>query len=174
MPVQLVRRTARLRDASLGRGSRLVRRFSAFLPGANSAFNPSFETDLTNWTFDKAASRVAGGVDGAWCAQVATATSTGDFSSGFNTLRAANPTETWIARLWVADGTLVLVLRYWDAGFTTNTDTPMTATGATKNGFALYQAQAVAPSGAAFITIQGFNNHAGQTMRIDAAQFQQQ
>lgn len=148
--------------------------FSAFLAGSNDAFNPSFEADLANWTFDKTAQRVAGGVDGDWCAEVAVATSTGDFSSGFQTLRAAEATETWIARLWVKDGTLVMVLRYWDAGFTTNTDTPMTATGETHNGFALYQAQAVAPANTAFIVIQGFNNHATETMLIDAAQFQLQ
>jgi len=174
MPATLIRRTARLREAGphcIGRGSRLVRRFSAVLAGANAVANPSFEMDLSGWTFSKTANRIAGGVDGAWCAQIAVADTEDDFTSDFNFASppAAAEGESWSGKIWARGGSQVFRLSFWDAGFTSPTHHFLVATGQQIGPWAAYQfLAAVAPAATAFVFLGGYNQSATDLMAIDA------
>lgn len=174
MPTTLIRRTARLREAGphgIGRGSRLLRRPSIYLAGTNVVANPSFETDLSGWSFSKAASRVAGGVDGAWSAQIAVATTADDFTSDFNFASppAAAEGESWSGRIWSHGGSPVFRLSFWDAGFTSSTHHFLVATGRQIGSWSEYQfLAAVAPAGTAFVFLGGYNQSATDLMAIDA------
>lgn len=173
----LIRRTARLREAGphgVGRRSRLMRRPPLFLVGSNAVLNPSFETNLLLWDFAKTAERVAGGVDGAWSAEIAAADTTGDSTSGFNIQGPPEPSEgeVWSARIWVraGSGTPDIRMRFWDAGFTEPEDFALTPTGEARGGWLAYQyLGAVAPADAAFLYLHGWNQHATETLQIDAA-----
>lgn len=172
MPTTLIRRTARLRDLALGRGTRLIRRGSS-TPDPNVVVNPSFETNLDGWTFAKPANRVAGGHDGSFHAEIAVADSENDFSSRFESNADANiPAavgEEWTLDIWVDGGSPVIGIR-WRNGAEANVGFDQaTNSGETVGDFTRWSVTATAPATTAFVHIEGYNNSASLVMGIDAA-----
>lgn len=174
----LIRRTARLREAGpqgIGRGSRLVRRFSAFLTGTNTLTNPSFETDLSVWTFSKTAQRVAGGIDGDWCAEVAVADSPNSFTSNASVIISAAEGDVWSVQLWTSGGDPDVFFQYLDAGFgSLGSVGPLPASGS-HGGFTRYQLiNQTAPVDTAFFQFVVHNQSDADVMLLDAVSLVQE
>lgn len=153
-----------------------MRRFSAFLPGANVAPNPSFETSLDDWIFSKTANRIAGGVHGGFCAEVAVATGTNDYSSSAIARVAALPGQVWSGQVWISGGSPEAYLNIFDAGFSVaDSIGPLAPIDPPINGFRRYRALSLTASpDRAWVQMTIYNQSAAAVMLIDAVSLVQE